>query len=455
LLAGDAIVALGGLVLGFWLRYKTPVGALGIDVPGARFLDYLPLLLLGVAFLVYVFAQLGLYDGRVLLRKQHNLNELVRGTAFWVVVYLAFSLFIRFQPPISRLFVLVAAVVTLLLLWVWREAFYHVLTRPRLLPRLQRRVGLLGWNAGAHSLVGEVQKSRAHPLAIAGCIDDGSGLAGCPLPVLGHARDLAAVLERERLDVVIAAHLDIPADQLRDLTAICEHAYVEWKVVPAAFPIFLSGLRLQTIGGIPVIGVEDLPIARLFNRVVKRGQDIIGATAGLVLSAPVVALLALLIKRESPGGPVFFRQQRIGAGHSTFTLYKLRSMAPTAAASDDAQQSTRADDPRLLRIGAFMRRWNLDELPQYWNVLRGDMSLIGPRPERPHHVDQLARLIPHYLPRHLVKPGMTGWAQVNGLRGATDLEQRVRYDIYYIENWSFWLDLQIMLLTFLRWKSPA
>ena len=455
LLAGDAATAFAGLTLGYWLRYRTPVGFLGIDVPDASFTAYLPLLLLGVAFLVCAFAQLGLYDGRTLLRKQHNLSLLVRGTAFWVVVYLAFSLVIKFNPPISRLFVLIAAGVTLLLLWFWREAFYHYLTRPARLPRLQRRVALLGWNTGARGLVDEVQLSPAHPYTIAGAIDDGSGLPGCPLPVLGPMRDLATVLERERIDVVIAAHLDIPADQLRELTATCEHAYAEWKVVPAAFPIFLSGLRLQTIGSIPVIGIEDLPIARLFNRVAKRALDLAGASVGLLVSAPVVAVLALLIKRESPGGPVFFRQRRIGAGHTAFTLYKLRSMAPAAADADNEHQSTQTGDPRLLRIGAFLRRWNLDELPQYWNVLRGDMSLVGPRPERPHHVDQLARLIPHYLPRHLVKPGMTGWAQVNGLRGATDLEKRVRYDIYYIENWSLWLDLQIMLLTFLRWKSPA
>jgi len=166
-------------------------------------------------------------------------------------------------------------------------------------------------------------------------------------------------------------------------------------------------------------------------------------------------VLAALIKAESPRGPVFFRQVRVGAGHEPFTLYKLRSMQPDAGASDDAHQSTQAGDARLLRIGAFMRRWNLDELPQYWNVLAGDMSLVGPRPERPHHVDQLSAVIPHYLPRHLVKPGMTGWAQVNGLRGETDLAERIRYDIFYIENWSLWLDCQIMLLTFVRWKSAA
>jgi lipopolysaccharide/colanic/teichoic acid biosynthesis glycosyltransferase len=128
-------------------------------------------------------------------------------------------------------------------------------------------------------------------------------------------------------------------------------------------------------------------------------------------------------------------------------------MAPDAATTDSARQSTARDDPRLLRIGAFMRRWNLDELPQYWNVLRGDMSLVGPRPERPYHVEQLSHAIPHYMPRHVVKPGMTGWAQVNGLRGESDLAARAQHDIYYIENWSVWLDVQILLLTFVRWRE--
>ncbi len=453
-LLGDAAVAFGGLCLGYWLRYRTPLGFLGIDVPDARFENYLPLLLVGVVFLVGAFAQQGLYDGRMLLRKQHSLNLLARGTVFWVVVYLAFSLVIKFDPPISRLFVLIAAVVSLLLLWIWRELLYRVFTAPARLPRLQRRVAILGWHPGAQGLVHEITRSRAHPYVIVGSIEDGVGAPG-PLRALGPIGDLGTILRREEIDVLIAAHLDIPADRLRAISAVCEQAYVEWKVVPAAFPIFLTGLRLQTVGSVPVIGVEDLAISRLFNRAAKRLVDLAGALIGLAVSAPVLALLAAWIKLESPRGPVLFRQTRIGSNHEPFTLFKLRSMRPDADASDHVHQSTPRDDPRLLRIGAFMRRWNLDELPQYWNVLLGDMSLVGPRPERPHHVDQLSAVIPHYLPRHLVKPGMTGWAQVNGLRGETDLAERIRYDIFYIENWSLWLDCQILLLTFVRWRSPA
>jgi exopolysaccharide biosynthesis polyprenyl glycosylphosphotransferase len=211
---------------------------------------------------------------------------------------------------------------------------------------------------------------------------------------------------------------------------------------------------MQTIGSVPVLGVEDLAITKLFNRIAKRGLDLAAGMAGLVLSAPAIALAVVLVKLESPG-PAFFGQERIGAGHRRFLMWKLRSMRLDAPALDHVSVSTAADDPRLLRVGRFLRRWNLDELPQFLNVLLGDMSLVGPRPERPFHVERLSTEIAHYLPRHVVRPGMTGWAQINGLRGGTDVAKRIQYDIYYIENWSIWLDAQIALLTLVRWRNPA
>ncbi len=487
LLLGDTLVTFAGLVLGWWLRYASPVARLGIDVPDAILARYLPLLLVGVALLVAAFAQFGLYDARLLLRRYQILNAILKGTAFWLAAYLGVSLVLKFDPPISRLFALLAFSCVIVLLFAWRSLAYTVLTQPPFRDRLRRRAVLLGWNATARDLAADLTRDPAHPLALAGVIplptdpqchllDDTSKNSprsssdqchliddtfNGPIPVppgiahLGSLTDLEAILTRVRADILIATRLDLPRDDLRCIVETCERRYVEWKIVPGAFDIFLSGLRLQTIGRIPVLGVEALALDRLFSRALKRTVDLLGATAGLVVSAPLILILAALIKRESPGGPVIFRQQRIGTGHRPFTLYKLRSMTPDAAATDAARQSTAPDDPRLLRLGAFLRRWNLDELPQFWNVLRGDMSLVGPRPERPHHVDQLARDIPHYLPRHLAKPGMTGWAQAHGLRGDSSLAARIQHDIYYIENWSIWLDVQIILLTFLRWRAPG
>lgn len=463
LLAGDTIVTFIGLLLGWILRYESPLGRIGIDVPDATLATYFPLLLVGVALLIAAFAQFGLYDSRLLLRRYQSLNAILKGAAFWLAAYLGISLVLKFDPPISRLFALLAFTCVVVLLHLWRSFAYAVLTRTPLLSRLRRRTLLLGNNTQAVALAAEISRHSHHPLALTGLVSfpssdsdarPSSSSGDTFPPVLGSLRDLETILEREAVDVLIATQLDLPRPELQRIVDLCERRYIEWKIVPGAFDIFLSGLRLQTIGRVPILGVESLAIDRLFSRALKRTVDVTGSILGLLLSTPVILLAAALIKRESPDGPVFFRQTRIGAGHRPFTLYKLRSMRPDAAATDAAHQSTTARDPRLLRIGRFLRRWNIDELPQFWNVLRGDMSLVGPRPERPYHVDQLAREIPHYLPRHLVKPGMTGWAQVHGLRGDTDLAARIQHDIYYIENWSIWLDLQILLLTFARWRDP-
>jgi exopolysaccharide biosynthesis polyprenyl glycosylphosphotransferase len=451
LVVGDAVFAFAGLSLGFWLRYKTPLREFGLDVPNARFTDYVHLLFLGVAFLIAGYAQLNLYEDRLLLRRYQSIALIVKGTTIWLAGYLALAVVLKFDPPISRLFVPLAYLSIIGVMFVWRSAFYALLLRPAWNTRIRQRVGILGVNDEARTLSADLTAQPAHPYQFCGFVTLPDEAA--PADALGSLDQLPDILARHQLDILIAARTDLPREQLLRVVEICERAYVEWKVIPSSFQIFLSGLRLHTIGRLPVLGVEELAINRLFNRILKRAVDIVGALVGLVLSAPVIAVLALLIKRESPGGPVLFAQTRIGAGHRPFTLWKLRSMVPDAATSDRERQSTARNDARVLRLGRFMRRWNLDELPQFWNVLRGDMSLIGPRPERPYHVDRLSTEIPHYLPRHVAKPGMSGWAQVNGLRGEGAIERRIQHDIYYIENWSFWLDLQILLLTLVRWRD--
>ena len=451
LVVGDTFFAFGSLVLGYWLRYSSVLGHLGLNVPNAVFSAYLPLLLVGVAFLIAAYAQLNLYEEHLLLRKFQSISLIIKGTTFWLVAYLSLSLVLKFDPPISRLFVLIAFFCVIAVMSLWRSLFYYLVTRPFWRDRLRQRVAVLGWNDEAEALAKELNAQPAHPLRFCGVIP----LPGDPVSenVIGEFADLESALRRHQIDVLIAARTDTSRELMIRAMEICERTYVEWKIIPSSFQILLSGLRLQTIGRLPVLGVEELSINQLFNRALKRAVDVTGALIGLLLGAPIVAFMAVLIKRESSQGPVFFRQTRVGTGHRQFTLWKLRSMQPGADPRDHEQQSTGRSDVRLLKIGGFMRRWNLDEIPQFWNVLRGEMSLVGPRPERPFHVDRLSAEIPHYLPRHLVKPGMTGWAQVNGLRGDSSITRRIQHDIYYIENWSPWLDLQILALTLVRWKN--
>jgi exopolysaccharide biosynthesis polyprenyl glycosylphosphotransferase len=223
---------------------------------------------------------------------------------------------------------------------------------------------------------------------------------------------------------------------------------IQFKVIPSVFRIFSSGLALETIAGTPILGVTRLPLDHTVNVMAKRALDIVGAIVGLVLSAPIIALFGALVWIESRGS-IFYRQRRWGYNGVPFEIIKIRSMKLDAEKATGAKWCVK-DDPRRLRVGAFMRKTNIDELPQFWNVLKGEMSLVGPRPERPELIAGFKHEIPHYNARHTAKPGMTGWAQINGLRGDTDLGERIQCDLWYLENWSLWLDIQIMLMTFFK-----
>jgi len=216
-------------------------------------------------------------------------------------------------------------------------------------------------------------------------------------------------------------------------------------LIPATFDVWADRLTVRVVSGIPLLGINELHHDHFGNRILKRVVDIAGALVGLALSAPIIAVLAILIRRESPG-PIFFRQVRLGLRGKPFEIIKLRSMRVDAEAAQGAVWAVE-NDPRRTKIGEFMRKWNLDELPQFWNVLHGEMSLVGPRPERPEFVSGFRDSVRYYNLRHTCKPGVTGWAAVHGLRGNTSLEDRLDYDLYYIENWSLFLDFQIMLMT--------
>lgn len=457
--AGDAVASFLGIATGYFLRFHTPLGHLGIQVPDATFGLYLPLMGVGVALLMVSFGYLNLYDPRLLLRRYRCLALLFKGTTFWLFAYLGVSLALKFDPPISRLFVATSYLTILVALYGWRSLFSTLLARKRLRESIQRRVALLGCNGRAIELADEVSSDTVHPYRMIGTvtepeIKDAFPTSAPGIPVLGPVEDLDRIIRDHKIDIVLAVRLDREEGETLRLMEICERNYVEWKVVPDSFEIFVSNLKLQTVGRTPVLGIEDFAVTRLSGRMIKRAIDVAGALVGLLLSAPIMAGLAWMIRRESKGS-VFFRQERIGAHHVPFRICKLRSMRVDAQETDHLIQSTASGDTRLLTIGRFMRRWNLDELPQFWNVLKGEMSLVGPRPERPVHVDRLVEEIPHYMPRHLVKPGMTGWAQVHGLRGDTDLTQRIQYDITYIENWTPITDLQILLMTLLRWRDDS
>jgi exopolysaccharide biosynthesis polyprenyl glycosylphosphotransferase len=436
--------------LAYWLRFETPLRKVGIEAADAHYYDYLPLIYLGTLFFIGSFSALAAYDKRLLLRPHRGLSILMRGVFFWVLTFLGVSLALKFEPAISRLFVLFSSATTLAFLSLWRWAFHESVSRSRLRDDLAQTVIILGWSKEATRLIEAIQVDQNHPYDVRGFVSSHRA-AETPLKHLGNLEQIEAVLQNQHPNILVVADLDLSREELVQVAAVCERHYVEFKVIPSFFQIFVSGLRLQSISGISILGIEALPLDSLPNQLIKRSIDFVGGLIGLVGSLPIMAMLAFLVWRESPG-PVIYRQVRTGLHGRPFTIYKMRSMRLDAEAQSGARWAVK-DDPRRLRIGAFMREWNLDELPQFWNVLRGDMSLVGPRPERPELIAEFEKEIPHYNPRHSVRPGLSGWAQINGLRGDTSLVDRVKYDLYYIENWSIWFDLQIMLLTFFRRKN--
>jgi exopolysaccharide biosynthesis polyprenyl glycosylphosphotransferase len=445
----DTIVVLACLLTAFWLRFDTGLRAFGVEAPEIVLSNYSAYIIFGSVSLLFVLAQKQMYDGSWLLHRHSMLKEVVVSCLIWGAGFLGLSLFFKFQPPLSRVYVALATVTAIAGLYIWRRLFYSFLQQESIARKLRQRILVVGWNAHAQQLKNIVEKDASHPYEFVCCVPvpDGSFQQQPPKDVrrVGSHTEIRRLLHTLSVDIVLVADLDLPVNQLEALAGLCEKELVQFKVVPSYFSILVSGLYLETISGIPILGVSRLPLDRMFNRLTKRLLDIAGSLIGLLLSAPLIAIFGALVYLESPG-PVLYRQRRLGRNGKTFDMVKLRSMRLDAEQNGKVGWSTK-DDPRRLRIGAFMRKWNIDEVPQFWNVLKGEMSLVGPRPERPELIRNFKHQIPHYNARHTVKPGITGWAQVNGLRGDTDLAERIIHDLYYVEHWNLLFDLQTIFQT--------
>jgi exopolysaccharide biosynthesis polyprenyl glycosylphosphotransferase len=448
-LVGDAGAILIGLLVAFWVRFETPMRYLGHTASKMMLPDYRGhFVFLSVTLLLLLF-HFGLYAPSHAQRlRKINAVILTSCTAFFLAnVGLSFQL--NTLPIVSRLFLFNAFVFTFLSLIAWRWLFDRFLDIAPIAAVLQRRILLVGWSNQSAKLVENVVNDPKHPYQIIGAVPSAEGSYYLEPPTfverLGDYDELRDLFEQYAIDIVVVADLNPSRGELLDLVTLCEKEGVHMQVIPSCFQILVSGLHLETTSGVPVLGITRLPLDSPWNQLLKRTIDIIGALVGLVVSAPLIAIFGFLVYLESPG-PIFYRQRRLGCNGHIFYIVKIRSMHLDAERSGTPGW-TRKDDPRRLKIGSLMRSLNIDEVPQFWNVLKGEMSLVGPRPERPELIENFKEQIPHYNARHGIKPGITGWAQVNGLRGDTDLVERIKCDLYYIENWNILLEFQILLMT--------
>jgi exopolysaccharide biosynthesis polyprenyl glycosylphosphotransferase len=341
------------------------------------------------------------------------------------------------------------AVILALLLIFYRLLMRYSLTQLRRRGLGTTRALVVGSGAGAEALINRLEMFPEYGYELIGLVDDqlSDGEDYHRLPVIGGSRDLARLVRRHAVDAVLLALPQADHRQMLRLIDDCADTRAEVKIVPSLLEVMASGVVADDIDGIPLIGVRS---SRLFgaNLVVKRIFDLVVGTVLLVPGLPLMAILAIAIKLDSPG-TVIYRQERVGMHGRTFTAYKFRSMVKDAEAETGPVFTSR-EDSRITKFGRFLRRTGFDEAPQILNVLKGEMSLVGPRPERPHFVARFEQEISGYSQRHEVKPGITGWAQLNDLRQDTPIEQRTIYDTYYVDNWSLAFDLKILLATFLR-----
>ena len=265
------------------------------------------------------------------------------------------------------------------------------------------------------------------------------------IKVLGRIDNLMVILPENHLDEIAITLGLSEYHRLESIVALCEKSGVHTKFIPDYYNIIPTKPYTEDILGLPVINIRYVPLTNTFSAALKRLMDIIGSLAAIILSSPVMLVCAIIIKVSSPG-PLIFRQERVGLHNRPFTMYKFRSMV-VQEANKESKAWTVRDDPRVTPVGRFMRKTSIDELPQLFNVLKGEMSLVGPRPERPYYVEKFQEEIPRYMVKHQVRPGMTGWAQIHGYRGDTSIRRRIDYDLYYIENWTIGLDFKILVLT--------
>jgi len=458
----DFLMVVSGFLCAYWLRFSSGLIPRYTEqegpVPPSGYLasGYWKLILLGSLVVLLGLLSKDMSRLEDLLCPRRIRARLAGVVTTCLAAFLGLSLAVRTSPPLSRMFVLCAAACVPLAVYAWRALLAAALRRSLLSKYLRQRVLLVGCNAEVCRIHKSVLADARGSVEFVGCLRgrkaNGNGNGACPY-ARGAIRDIGAALEQESVDAVVVADRTIAEREVRRVARICEQQQVAFKMVPRYFQALVSGLRPATIGDVPVLGVEALPLNRLENQLLKRAVDLAGAAVGLALSAPLIAAFGALVYWESPG-PILYRQVRMGRHGRLFSMFKIRSMRPDAEENGGAQWAQK-NDSRRLRIGAFMRKWNIDELPQFWNVLRGDMSLVGPRPERPELIEKFKWRVPHYSVRHSCPPGLTGWAQVNGWRGNTSLKERIRHDIWYVENWSLWLDIRILMMTLFRFDNAC
>ncbi len=446
MVVADAAITAASLMSAYFFKFYILNDGPGVGVLPAG--DYLMLLPFLVPMYMLLYYSNDVYSPKRTVRRRFEIYGIIKANtigimALIIILYMIIRE-INFSRSVMAFFYVFNVFFTSCFRLALRKGLHTIRSRGYNL----KHILLVGYSRAAEEYIDRLTDNPQWGYVACGILDNHipAGTLYKGVKVLGSLGNLEIILPENKMDEIAITLSLKDYDYLESIVTVCEKSGVHTKFIPDYNSLIPSKPYTEDLMGLPVVNIRYVPLTNTGNIFLKRVMDIVGSLVGIAITSPIMLAAALLIKLTSRG-PVIFRQERVGLHNSSFYMYKFRSME-LQSPKEEKKAWTVKDDPRVTAVGKFLRRTSLDELPQLFNILKGDMSLVGPRPERPLFVEKFKEEIPRYMVKHQVRPGLTGWAQVNGLRGDTSIRKRVEYDIYYIENWTMWFDLRIILMTF-------
>ena len=441
----DMITIICAFLLAYHFRINS--GIMKNEGGYLSFKQYVFPLIYMIPIYIIVYNSRRLYSTERVIFISNEVWNILVSNVLSVIIFLGI-LFVTKQVHYSRIFLVFFFIFCTLLTICERVVIKIIIRKARRIGYNSKHIVFVGYSENTNKFYKLIKENKHWGYNVLGIFDDSIN-EKCKLKNLGKIDELESYLEKNiDLDEIVITLEMREYDKLKGIIEACEKSGVRAQIIPSYTKYFPAKPSVEEIGGIPLINLRYIPLDNIFNKFIKRTVDIIGSLCALILLSPIMLIIAIAVKTTSKGD-VIFKQERIGLNKKPFIMYKFRSMK-LQDPEEEKHDWTVKNDTRKTKVGTFIRKTSLDELPQFYNVLKGDMSLIGPRPERPFYVDKFKDEIPKYMVKHQVRPGITGWAQVNGWRGDTSIEKRIECDIYYIENWSFMFDIKILFLTIFK-----
>ena len=448
-LLADAVIVALSYMFAWYIKFCT---IFADTEPGAGALDmgtYFSFLYFVVPEYIILYYFFNLYAPKRATRRKYEFVGIIKANTVGIVFFIVFLYFIK-QQYFSRFMMGAFYVINITFTTIYRTLIRNLLLYFRKKGYNLKYMLLIGYSRAAEEYITRINANPQWGYVVRGILDDRipSGTLYKGVKVVGRIENIKYILPENNLDEIAITLALKDYDHLEAIVDLCEKSGVHTKFIPDYNSLVPSHPYTEDLMGLPVINIRYVPLTNTLNWVGKRAIDLVGSLFGIVLLSPVMLLVAFVVKCSSQG-PVIFKQERVGLHNKTFNMYKFRTMEMQKPSAEEQAWTVR-DDPRVTKVGRFLRRTSIDELPQLFNILMGEMSLVGPRPERPQFVEKFKEEIPRYMIKHQVRPGLTGGAQINGYRGDTSIRRRIEYDLFYIENWTMSMDFKIMFLTIFK-----